>query len=92
MVSIVPSRFAGLKIEDDDEEEETRPKKSNKNQNKSKAGQQQQTPANQNGKQGNKVCNKSYKCKINKRANPGNTLLVFRTKNQIRQKRKSLMA
>lgn len=91
MVSIVPSRFAGLKIEDDDEEEETRPKKSNKNQNKSKAGQQQ-TPANQNGKQGNKVCNKSYKCKINKRANPGNTLLVFRTKNQIRQKRKSLMA
>lgn len=57
MVSIVPSRFAGLKIEDDDEEEETRPKKSNKNQNKSKVGQQQQqTPANQNGKLGNKVC------------------------------------
>lgn len=53
MVSIVPSRFAGLKIEDDDDEETPMPKKTNKTQNKSKAGQSQ-TPA--NGKQGNKVC------------------------------------
>lgn len=48
MVSIVPSRFAGLKIEDDDDEEEVRPKKSSKSHNKSK------TPVNQSGKKQNK--------------------------------------
>lgn len=86
MVSIVPSRFAGLKIEDDDDDETPMPKKTNKNQNKSKAGQSQTAPA--NGKQGNKVCkiklrNFHIKLHINKK--------IFRTRNQINQERKREM-
>ncbi|XP_063695810.1 G kinase-anchoring protein 1-like [Culicoides brevitarsis] len=55
MVTIVPSRFAGLKIEDDDDNEEFLPKKSNKNLNcKHKLKQQQTLPANQSGKNSNK--------------------------------------
>uniref|UniRef100_A0A336LMC9 CSON012008 protein n=1 Tax=Culicoides sonorensis TaxID=179676 RepID=A0A336LMC9_CULSO len=62
MVTIVPSRFAGLKIEDDDEDEWQKPKHTHKkNDNKNK----QQTPANQNGKQPtkNKKPNQSKKKK-----------------------------